>query len=60
MRIFLNNIFVFIFLLPANTYIEAQIRYKSATVMFYNVENLYDTIPSADLINGTLDPNDPQ
>lgn len=60
MRIFLRNIFVFIFLLPANTPIEAQIRYKSATVMFYNVENLYDTIPSADLINGTLDLNDPK
>ncbi|QII70904.1 endonuclease [Apibacter sp. B3706] len=60
MRIFLKNIFVFIFLLLDNTPIEAQIRYKSATVMFYNVENLYDTIPSADLINGTLDPNDPK
>ncbi|MCO6563964.1 MAG: endonuclease [Apibacter sp.] len=60
MRIFLKNNLVFIFLLLIITQIKAQIQYKSATIMFYNVENLYDTIQSADLINGTLHPNDPK
>ncbi|TWP29861.1 endonuclease [Apibacter muscae] len=38
--------------------INAQNNYKSATIMFYNVENLYDTIKSADVINGKLSPED--
>lgn len=32
---------------------------KMATVGFYNVENLWDTIPSADYIDGTLPPSHP-
>ncbi|WP_018674950.1 endonuclease [Riemerella columbina] len=32
---------------------------KMAAVGFYNVENLWDTIPSADYIDGTLSPSNP-
>ncbi len=39
------------------TEISAQDKtYKTAVIMFYNVENLYDTIKSADIINGNLSP----
>lgn len=34
-------------------------QYKSATVAFYNIENLFDTIESAGYINGHLPFNDP-
>src|SRR5690606_39858446 len=36
-----------------------QQRYQSATVAFYNVENLFDTIVSAAYIDGTRSPDDP-
>src|SRR5690625_552008 len=36
-----------------------QQRYQSATVAFYNVENLFDTIVSAAYIDGTKSPDDP-
>lgn len=32
---------------------------KLATIALYNVENLWDTIPSADYIDGTLSPQNP-
>lgn len=41
------------------TDIFAQNKYKSATVGFYNVENIFDTIESAGLIDGNLKFNDP-
>lgn len=37
----------------------AQQRYQSATIAFYNVENLFDTIVSAAYIDGTRSPEDP-
>lgn len=37
----------------------AQKSYQAASIAFYNVENLYDTIPSADVINGNLPETDP-
>ncbi|MGM5630245.1 endonuclease [Apibacter raozihei] len=51
----------FFITLYSNAYAQnSQTRnYKTATVMFYNVENLYDTIKSADIINGNLLPEDP-
>lgn len=39
--------------------VSAQGKYASATVAFYNVENLFDTIHSAGYINGELKYNDP-
>jgi hypothetical protein len=33
---------------------KQQVQVKRATVGFLNVENLWDTIPSADYIDGTL------
>jgi hypothetical protein len=39
--------------------INAQGKYSSAVVGFYNVENLFDTIESAGYINGNLAYNDP-
>ncbi|MFP3835737.1 endonuclease, partial [Chryseobacterium sp. SIMBA_028] len=33
---------------------------KRAAVAFLNVENLWDTIPSADYIDGTLQVNNPK
>src|SRR5690625_8028165 len=36
-----------------------QQRYQSATVAFYDVENLFDTIVSAAYIDGTRSPDDP-
>ena len=39
--------------------LNAQNKYTSATVAFYNVENTFDTIKSVGYINGTLPYNDP-
>lgn len=39
---------------------KQQIQVKRATVGFLNVENLWDTIPSADYIDGTLPKNNPK
>jgi hypothetical protein len=33
---------------------KPQVQVKRATIAFLNVENLWDTIPSADYIDGTL------
>jgi len=38
--------------------VKAQSKYSSATVAFYNVENLFDTIKSVGYVNGTLPFND--
>lgn len=38
--------------------VKAQTKYSSATVAFYNVENIFDTIKSVGYINGTLPYND--
>ena len=38
---------------------KQQVQVKRATVAFLNVENLWDTIPSADYIDGTLPINNP-
>lgn len=38
---------------------KAQNKYKSATIAFYNVENLFDTIKSVGYINGNLPFNNP-
>lgn len=52
----LITVFVLIFL---STSLSAQQKYKSATVAFYNVENLFDTIVSVDYVDGTRKPDDP-
>lgn len=39
---------------------KSQIQVKRATVGFLNVENLWDTIPSADYIDGTLPKSNPK
>ncbi len=38
---------------------KTQVQVKRATIAFLNVENLWDTIPSADYIDGTLPINQP-
>ncbi|WP_413532771.1 endonuclease [Empedobacter brevis] len=38
--------------------VKAQTKYSSATVAFYNVENIFDTIKSVGYINGNLPYND--
>jgi len=43
-----------LFVLFLTVFCYSQKRYQSATVAFYNVENLYDTIVSCDKINGNL------
>ncbi|MDR2121543.1 MAG: endonuclease [Flavobacteriaceae bacterium] len=48
------------FFVAISTEIKAQKSYRAATIMFYNVENLYDTIKSADIINGALSPHNPK
>lgn len=51
-----------LFLLAIVTFCFAQnkpVQVKRATVAFLNVENLWDTIPSADYIDGTLPINNP-
>lgn len=52
----LITIFV-IFLFSAS--MPAQQKYQAATIAFYNVENLFDTIVSVDYIDGTRKPDDP-
>lgn len=52
----LITVFVLIFL---STSLSAQQKYRSATVAFYNVENLFDTIVSVDYVDGTRKPDDP-
>lgn len=52
-----------LFLLAIITFGFAQnkpVQVKRATVAFLNVENLWDTIPSADYIDGTLPRNNPK
>ena len=39
---------------------QAQTKYASAAVAFYNVENIFDTIKSVGYIDGTLKYNDPK
>lgn len=39
--------------------VHAQKQVRRATIAFYNVENLYDTIVSADYIDGTKNANNP-
>ncbi len=60
----LTKIIFFCFFVITFSEISAQDKtsksYKAATIMFYNVENLYDTIKSADIINGNLSPKDPK
>lgn len=41
------------------TKVLAQNKFASASVGFYNVENIFDTIESAGYIDGNLDPNHP-
>lgn len=53
----MNKFFLFLFILISSLN-YAQKKYQSATVAFYNVENLYDTIRSCDKINGFLPIND--
>lgn len=52
------KIIIFFFFINVFSEMSAQKSYKAATVMFYNLENLYDTIKSADIINGNLSPED--
>lgn len=56
---YMNNInnfltFIMIFFVFANYNAKAQNKYQSATVAFYNVENLFDTIKSVGYIDGNL------
>ena len=50
--------FILIPILFLTITVNAQTKYASATVGFYNVENLFDTIESAGYINGHLNEND--
>lgn len=43
-----------------STIVFSQQKYQSATIAFYNVENLFDTIVSVGYIDGTRQPDDPQ
>lgn len=54
LTLILHLIFISVWFNQAN----AQ-QYQSATVAFYNVENIFDTIESVGLINGNLEFNDP-
>ncbi len=55
------SFFALVFLLSTGyTQDKKQIQVKRATVAFLNVENLWDTIPSADYIDGTLPKNNPK
>lgn len=49
--------FAFLILLLIN--LNAQKNYQAATIAFYNVENLFDTIVSVGYIDGTKKPSDP-
>ncbi|WGH26459.1 MAG: endonuclease [Candidatus Bostrichicola ureolyticus] len=40
-------------------FLQKKSSYKIATIAFYNVENLFDTIQSIDYINGFLSPDNP-
>ena len=45
--------------LTSSIKVEAQTKFASATVAFYNVENTFDTIKSVGYIDGTLNYTDP-
>ncbi len=51
--------FLLIVLSFLTTKVLAQNKFASASVGFYNVENIFDTIESAGYIDGNLDPNHP-
>ncbi len=55
-----NTILLLIIVVLFSTVIRAQKKYKMATVAFYNVENLFDTIPSIGYIDGTKDFQSPE
>lgn len=50
----MKNTFILILLFSAGLIFGQQRQVQRATVAFMNVENLWDTIPSADYIDGTL------
>jgi hypothetical protein len=54
----LSFVFLLLFLFSTNS--NAQKNYQAATIAFYNVENLFDTIVSVGYIDGTKEPNDPE
>lgn len=56
----MKKYFVFIAIFCFTFYFSQQRQVKRATVAFLNVENLWDTIPSADYIDGTLPFNNPK
>lgn len=56
----MNKSLVFIFILCFGTMFAQQRQVQRATVAFLNVENVWDTIPSADYIDGTLPINNPK
>ncbi|MDR3271914.1 MAG: endonuclease [Flavobacteriaceae bacterium] len=59
MRKIIDYVFISLILIISCN-LQAQKQYKAASVVFYNVENLYDTIKSADIINGNLPPDNPK
>lgn len=50
---------IYLVLFAFSIQLKAQKNYQAATVAFYNVENLFDTEISVDLIDGTVDPTNP-
>lgn len=54
------RIFFLIFIFTYNILFSQQRQVKRATIAFLNVENLWDTIPSADYIDGTLPVHSPK
>lgn len=50
-----KNIILLLINIAFPLFLTAQEQYKVATIAFYNVENLFDTIPSIGYIDGTKD-----
>ncbi len=55
----MNKHFILFALFAFGTIFSQQTRVQRATVAFMNVENLWDTVPSADYIDGTKDVHNP-
>lgn len=57
----MKKIFIFsLLVIFINTFAQDNKKKLTATIGFYNVENLWDTIPSADYVDGTLPISNPK
>ena len=59
MSLLMKKYFILLSVFSFGIFFSQQKQVQRATVAFLNVENLWDTVPSADYIDGTKDVNNP-